>query len=57
MSSSATRALPFDTEWFAASPTRRFGNHPKRGALNLKDQTLKRALQAAVFEAKEAGRL
>jgi len=49
--------LPFDTEWFAASPTRRFGNHPKRGTLNLKDQTLKRALQAAILEAKEAGRL
>jgi len=49
--------LPFDTEWFAVSPTRRFGNHPKRGTLNLKDQTLKRALQAAILEAKEAGRL
>ena len=52
-----TVRLPFDTEWFAPSPSRRFGDHPKRGALNLKDPTLKRALQAAILEAKEAGRL
>jgi mRNA-degrading endonuclease toxin of MazEF toxin-antitoxin module len=49
--------LPFDTEWFAASPNRRFGEHPKRATLNLQDQKLKRALQAAIPEAKEAGRL
>jgi len=52
-----TARLPFDTEWFAPSPTRRFGDHPKRGILNLKDQKLKRTLQAAILEAKEAGRL
>jgi hypothetical protein len=52
-----TVRLPFDTEWFAPSPNRRFGNHPKRGILNLKDEKLKRALQAAILEAKEAGRL
>ena len=52
-----TVRLPFDTEWFAPSPNRRFGEHPKRGALDLKDQSLKRALQAAILEAKEAGRL
>ena len=49
--------LPFNTEWFAPSPNRHFGEHPKRGTLNLKDQGLKRALQAAILEAKEAGRL
>ena len=52
-----TLRLPFDTEWFAPSPNRRFGEHPKRGTLNLQDQKLKRALQAAILEAKEAGRL
>jgi mRNA-degrading endonuclease toxin of MazEF toxin-antitoxin module len=52
-----TVRLPFDTEWFALSPNRRFGDHPKRGILNLKDDKLKRALHAALHEAKEAGRL
>lgn len=52
-----TTRLPFDTEWFAPSPNRRFGDHPKRGILNLQDLKLKRALQAAILEAKEAGRL
>ena len=52
-----TVRLSFDTEWFAPSPNRRFGEHPKRGMLNLKDQKLKRALQTAILEAKDAGRL
>lgn len=52
-----TVRLRFDTDWFAGSPNRRFGQHPKRGILNLKDQKLKRALQAAILEAKQAGRL
>lgn len=52
-----TVRLPFNTDWFAPSPSRRFGNHPKRGILNLKDDKLKRALQAAILEAKKAGRL
>lgn len=52
-----TVRLRFDTDWFAASPNRRFGEHPKRGILNLKDEKLKRALQAAILEAKQAGRL
>jgi mRNA-degrading endonuclease toxin of MazEF toxin-antitoxin module len=52
-----TARLSFDSEWFALSPTRRFGEHPKRGTLNLKDPKLKRALQAAIIEAKDAGRL
>lgn len=52
-----TVRLPFDADWFASSPNRRFGDHPKRGTLNLKDENLKRALQAAILEAKEAGRL
>lgn len=52
-----TVRLSFDSEWFARSPNRRFGEHPKRGTLNLKDQKLKRALQAAILEAKNAGRL
>ena len=52
-----TVRLPFNTEWVSPSPSRRFGDHPKRGTLNLKDQALKRALQAAIVEAKDAGRL
>ena len=52
-----TVRLPFDTEWFAPSPNRRYGEHPKRGALDVKDQSLKRALQAAILEARAAGRL
>jgi mRNA-degrading endonuclease toxin of MazEF toxin-antitoxin module len=52
-----TVRLAFDAEWFAPSPNRRFGEHPKRGALNLQDLKLKRALQAAIVEAKRAGRL
>jgi len=52
-----TVRLPFDSEWFAPSPNRRFGNHPKRGVLNLQDHKLKRTLQSAILEAKEAGRL
>ncbi len=52
-----TVRLPFDTEWFAPSPNRRFGDHPKRGILDLRDEKHKRALQAAILEAKDAGRL
>ncbi len=52
-----TVRLPFDTAWFAPSPNRRFGEYPKRGTLNLREPKLKRALQAAILEAKEAGRL
>jgi hypothetical protein len=54
---SATQCDPsFDTEWFTPSPNRRFGEHPKRGILNLKTEAQK-ALQAAILEAKDAGRL
>ena len=51
--------LPFDAEWFAPAPApdRHFVEHPKRGALNLRDQKVKRALQAAIVEAKTAGRI
>ncbi|MCC6474087.1 MAG: type II toxin-antitoxin system PemK/MazF family toxin [Burkholderiales bacterium] len=49
--------LPFDTEWFAPSPNRRYGEHPKRGVLDLGNLQVKRALQAAVLEARKAGRL
>jgi len=49
--------LPFDREWFAPSPNGCFGDHPKRGILNLKGEKLKRALQAAILEARKAGRL
>ena len=52
-----TMRLSFDSDWFTPSPNRRFGAHPKRGTLNLADQKLKRALQAAILEAKDAGRL
>ena len=52
-----TVRLPFDTEWFAPAPNRASDEHPKRGALDLRDAELKRALQAAILEAKTAGRL
>jgi len=49
--------LRFDSDWFAAMPARRFGVHPKRGHLDLQDMRIKRGLQSAIREAKEAGRL
>jgi mRNA-degrading endonuclease toxin of MazEF toxin-antitoxin module len=49
--------LPFDRDWFAPSPNRRFGEYPKRGALDIRDTKLKRSLQAAIIEARAAGRL
>jgi hypothetical protein len=52
-----TVRLPFDDDWFAPAPSRRFGEHPKRGILDLRDLKLKRALQAAITEARAAGRL
>ena len=52
-----TVRLPFDTDWFAPAPNRRFGDHPKRRTLDPKNPKLKRALQAAIAEAKDAGRL
>jgi len=48
--------LPFDDEWFAPSPNKRFGNHPKRGILNTADDTLKRRLSSVVAELKRASR-
>ncbi len=48
--------LPFDDEWFAPSPNRRFSVHPKRGKLNLEDNDLKRRLSSAIAERKKAGR-
>jgi hypothetical protein len=48
--------LPFDDEWFAPSPNKRFGNHPKRGKLNLDDDNLKRRLSSAISELKKAAR-
>ncbi|OGA05987.1 MAG: hypothetical protein A3D95_10870 [Betaproteobacteria bacterium RIFCSPHIGHO2_12_FULL_69_13] len=48
--------LPFDEEWFAPSPNRRFGDHPKRGILNVADENLKRRLSSAITELKGASR-
>lgn len=48
--------LPFDDEWFAPSPNRRYGNHPKRGMLNTADNDLKRRLSSAVTELQQAAR-
>src|SRR3990172_844822 len=48
--------LPFDDEWFARSPNRRFGDHPKRGMLDTADIHLKRRLSSAVAELKQAAR-
>ena len=49
--------LPFDDEWFAPSPNRRFGTHPKRGQFNLGDNNLKRRLMSAIAELRSAGRI
>jgi len=48
--------LPFDDEWFAPSPNRRFGDHPKRGKLDTDDNNLKRRLSSAISELKKAPR-
>ena len=48
--------LPFDAEWFAPSPNKRFGDHPKRGILNTADDILKRRLSSAIAELKGAVR-
>ena len=48
--------LPFDDEWFAPSPNKRFGEHPKRGMLNPADTNLKRRLSSAVAELRQAAR-
>ncbi len=48
--------LPFDGEWFAAAPTRKFGNHPKRGRLNLADTRFKQRLSSAIAELKKSAR-
>ena len=48
--------LPFDDAWFAPSPNRRFGVHPKRGKLDLENNELKRRLSSAIAELKKAGR-
>lgn len=48
--------LPFNDEWFAPSPNKRFGDHPKRGILNTADEGLKRRLSSAVTELKQASR-
>ena len=48
--------LPFDDEWFARSPNKRFGDHPKRGKLDIGDISLKRRLSSAISELKKAAR-
>lgn len=48
-------ALPFDDNWFVVDPARRFGEHPKRGRLNLANAQNKKKLHAAVTEARNAG--
>ena len=48
--------LPFDDEWFAPSPNRRFSDHPKRGKLNIGDNSLKRHLSSAISELRKAAR-
>lgn len=48
--------LPFDDEWFAPSPNKRFGDHPKRGMLNTANAALKRRLSSAIAELKRTER-
>lgn len=43
--------LPFNNEWFAPDPARRYGEHPKRGKFDTTNVENKRKLQAAVMEA------
>ncbi|MBO9686513.1 MAG: type II toxin-antitoxin system PemK/MazF family toxin [Mitsuaria chitosanitabida] len=45
------RVLPYDAEWFAPAPGRS-PESPRRGRLDLKDDTIKRRLQSALMEAK-----
>ena len=47
--------LPFDDTWFRVAPGKPFGEHPKRGRLNLEKPAIKRKFQAAVIEARAAG--
>ena len=48
--------LPFDNDWFAPGPGKRFGAHPKRGKLNTDNIDLKRRLSSAVAELKKSHR-
>lgn len=48
--------LPFNADWFAPSPNRRYGEHPKRGRLRIDDPIIKRRLHAAAQEAHLVGR-
>lgn len=48
--------LPFDDQWFAPSPNKRFGEHPKRGSADTADNDLKRRLSSAIAELKKAAR-
>ena len=49
-------SLPFNDDWFAPDQAERFGNHPKRGELNLENVQNKKRLHTAVTEAEHAGR-
>lgn len=48
--------LPFDDDWFAPAPGKRFGAHPKRGKLNTDNIDLKRRLSSAIAELKKVRR-
>lgn len=48
--------LPFDMDWFAPAPGKRFGAHPKRGKLNTANSDLKRRLSSAIAELKKERR-
>lgn len=48
--------LPFDDEWFAPSPNRRFGEHPKRGIVDTANQDVKRRLSSAIAELDRSAR-
>lgn len=50
------RRLAFNDQWFAPDPLARFGEHPKRGRLDLENRENKKKLHAAVTEATTAGR-
>lgn len=47
--------LPFDSKWFAPAPGKK-PSHPCRGRLDVNDPVVKRKVQAAVTEAKQARR-
>lgn len=50
------RVLPFDDEWFGPAPGKG-PKHPRRGRLDLANESIKRRLHAAILEARQMRKL